>query len=143
MVFPCWDELYYKANFAIAIKHDKKFTARSNMPTYAIVNDNSTQQTTYFAVTPKISTYLIAFVLSNFSCQHNHDKNIELCSSKAITNTTAQYILVVTEKILKTLEIYTNISVKTNGLEKLTLISVPRFSFLISAMENWGLIIFR
>ncbi|EDV42535.1 uncharacterized protein Dana_GF18037 [Drosophila ananassae] len=61
--FPGYDEPARRANFTITIHHDPSYSAISNMP----VNESaSSLGVTAFQTTPKMSTYLVAFVVSDF-----------------------------------------------------------------------------
>ncbi|KAH8335665.1 hypothetical protein KR074_008769, partial [Drosophila pseudoananassae] len=61
--FPGYDEPARRANFTITIHHDPSHSTISNMP----VNESaSSSGVTSFQTTPKMSTYLVAFVVSDF-----------------------------------------------------------------------------
>lgn len=65
--FPCFDEPALKANFSISLAHSSDLNAHSNMP---IANETTSgsMTTTLFQTSVKMSTYLVAFVVSNFEC---------------------------------------------------------------------------
>ncbi len=65
--FPCFDEPALKANFTIHITHDALFNATSNMPGQPEPDENG-KVTTHFETSVKMSTYLVAFVVSEFWC---------------------------------------------------------------------------
>ena len=65
--FPCFDEPAMKANFTISITHSTLLNAHSNMPVRAYSEDGAVT-TTHFETSVKMSTYLVAFVVSNFDC---------------------------------------------------------------------------
>ena len=65
-VFPCFDEPDMKARFSVSIAHQRGFTALSNMPLVASTNLDDGWIEDGFAVTPVMSTYLLAFVVAEF-----------------------------------------------------------------------------
>ena len=65
--FPCFDEPDMKANFTISIVHDSKLKAVSNMPGKTISSKReSNMMKTEFATSVQMSTYLVAFIVSDF-----------------------------------------------------------------------------
>lgn len=66
--FPCYDEPALKTTFRLKITHDPHYTAISNMPGLRIapLNTDGTV-TTLFQPTPPISTYAIAFAVTDYA----------------------------------------------------------------------------
>src|SRR5271163_4551685 len=67
--FPCFDEPAFKATFDIQLTVDKDDTVISNTN---VVSDTPGpvlgEHTVKFATTPKMSTYLVAFLVGDFKC---------------------------------------------------------------------------
>ncbi|XP_051548711.1 aminopeptidase Ey-like [Myxocyprinus asiaticus] len=142
--FPCFDEPAMKAVFHITILHDCGTTALSNgidTETTNITVDGVNVTRTIFAATEKMSTYLLAFIVSDFGSIEKDDKNPQIrifARQEAINAGQGQYALNVTGPILRFFEIYFN---ATYPLLKSDQIALPDFS--AGAMENWGLITYR
>lgn len=66
--FPCFDEPALKANFTISITHSSSLNAHSNMPVASVSEPDQGVVTTSFATSVKMSSYLVAFVVSDFTC---------------------------------------------------------------------------
>lgn len=87
-----------------------------------------------FEKTPKMSTYLLAFVISEFECRENNDKTFGVCSRPNAYDQ-MEYSF---ELGQKTLAKYDEIF-KYNynkSMAKLHLIAIPDLDVI--AMENWG-----
>lgn len=64
--FPCWDEPSRKAIFAVTLVVDSHLTCMSNMPEKCVSSiGNNKKQITYLD-SPKMSSYLLAFVVGEF-----------------------------------------------------------------------------
>lgn len=66
--FPCWDEPAVKALFSVTLVVDATLTALSNMPEQSITHEKGGYKRVVFAVTPLMSTYLLAWAVGSFDC---------------------------------------------------------------------------
>uniref|UniRef100_A0A8C1G8G6 Aminopeptidase n=1 Tax=Cyprinus carpio TaxID=7962 RepID=A0A8C1G8G6_CYPCA len=109
--FPCFDEPGMKAVFHITLIHDRGTTALSNKK---VTIDGTAVTRTIFAPTKKMSTYLIAFVVSDFKYISAKDKKGVLvriwARKKAIEDGQGDYALKITQPILEFFEKYYNTS---------------------------------
>jgi aminopeptidase N len=62
--FPCVDEPSAKATFVVALTIPRNRQALSNMPASSVVQLSASQQKVTFLPTPKMSTYLLAFLVA-------------------------------------------------------------------------------
>nr|XP_034173930.1 glutamyl aminopeptidase-like [Osmia lignaria] len=146
--FPCFDEPSFKSEFVISIVHQKKSSYRvmSNMPIAeeGPMDNDSNKKITFFKPTPPMSTYLVAFIISDFECVGtnlsllNGSKiPLSVCTRSMYRNKT-KFALDVG---IRAMEYYLKILQVDYPLLKLDLVAVPDFS--AGAMENWGLVTFR
>ncbi|XP_058791423.1 aminopeptidase N-like [Phymastichus coffea] len=134
--FPCFDEPNFKATFNLTIIHPVNYNAISNMPIRSSSNFfNDTLAKTTFYTTPPMSTYLLAFVVSDFKYLENNNFKVHAKSSAVQYGKLA---LESGEKILKELQTYTGIKF---SLPKMDQIAIPDLA--AGAMENWGLVTYR
>ncbi|XP_025163241.1 aminopeptidase M1-C [Harpegnathos saltator] len=146
--FPCFDEPSFKAVFHIRLVHSARshYRALSNMPISKVASATSNSDTviTYFAPTPPMSTYLVAFVLSDFECLtssigSSSGKEIPLSvCTRAVYRNEVRFALRFAARALK---YYSDLLRIDYHLPKLDLVAVPDFA--AGAMENWGLVTFR
>uniref|UniRef100_A0A8C2CFD2 Aminopeptidase n=1 Tax=Cyprinus carpio TaxID=7962 RepID=A0A8C2CFD2_CYPCA len=137
--FPCFDEPGMKAVFHITLIHDLETTALSNSQEIITI-DGTAVTRTIFGPTKKMSTYLIAFVVSDFKYISAKDKKgVRIWArKKAIEDGQGDYALNITQPILEFFEKYYNTSYP---LSKSDQIALPDFNS--GAMENWGLVAYR
>jgi len=138
--FPCFDEPEFKATFQLNMTVDAGLTALSNMNVVDIETINNSEKKKYiFANSTRMSTYLVAFIVSNFKSLSLNDKGIDISVyTRPEQIESAEYALEVATKILRFYESTYNIPYP---LPKLDLVAIPDFE--AGAMENWGLITFR
>ncbi|ORX53906.1 hypothetical protein BCR36DRAFT_323349 [Piromyces finnis] len=138
--FPCFDEPEFKATFQLNMTVGAGLTAISNMNVVDIEKIKNSEKKKYiFANSTKMSTYLVAFIVSNFKSITKSNKGIDIsvyARPEQIEST--EYALEVATKILRFYESTYDIPYP---LPKLDLVAIPDFE--AGAMENWGLITFR
>ncbi|MGA9586751.1 MAG: M1 family metallopeptidase [Terracidiphilus sp.] len=138
--FPSFDEPAFKATYDISLIVDKDDTGISNGP---IVSDTpgpgEDKHTLKFLTTPKMSTYLVAFLVGDFQCSSGEQDGVAIrtCSTPDKVALTA-YGLDVAKYVLHYYNTYFGIPYP---LKKLDLIGLPDFE--AGAMENFGAITYR
>uniref|UniRef100_A0A3Q3Q7D6 Aminopeptidase n=1 Tax=Monopterus albus TaxID=43700 RepID=A0A3Q3Q7D6_MONAL len=138
--FPCFDEPAFKANFTIQIIREPRHIAISNMPKVKTVELPGGLLEDHFDTTVKMSTYLVAYIVSDF-----------LSVSKTTQHGVKISVYAVPEKIdqtsfaldaaVKLLDFYDDYFDIPYPLPKQDLAAIPDFQS--GAMENWGLTTYR
>ncbi|XP_028970128.2 aminopeptidase Ey isoform X2 [Esox lucius] len=144
--FPCFDEPAMKAVFHITLFHDRGTVALSNgrdLETINTTKDGFEVTMTRFEPTERMSTYLLAFIVSDFDHVTGSVENSNIlvriwARRKAVSEGQGDYALNVTGPMLRFYEKYYNTSYP---LSKSDQIALPDFN--AGAMENWGLITYR
>ncbi|KAL3065089.1 hypothetical protein OYC64_015300 [Pagothenia borchgrevinki] len=147
--FPCFDEPAMKAVFQLTLIHPADTVALSNSLNHEPVNvtlDGGNWTMTSFHPTKIMSTYLLAFVVCEFTFITNEpvggpkpETLIRIWARrKAIEAGQGDYALEKTGPILQFFEDYYK---SPYPLEKSDQIALPDFG--AGAMENWGLITYR
>ncbi|XP_055602736.1 aminopeptidase N-like [Uranotaenia lowii] len=137
MAFPCYDEPAFKAAFTVSITHHKSYSAVSNMPQDGdLVVDESDPEyvTTVFQTTAKMSSYLLAFVVSDFETRTLAGQLIH-ARANAIDET--EFALISGVKTLEQLSSYYSVPYN-KYMPKIAQIAIPDWGS--GAMENWGLV---
>jgi aminopeptidase N/puromycin-sensitive aminopeptidase len=138
--YPSFDEPAFKATYDVSLVVDSADTAISNGP---IVTDTpgpvAGKHTLHFLTTPKMSTYLVAFLVGDFQCTAGEQDGvaIRVCSTPDKVALTP-YGVDVAKYVL---HYYNNYFGIPYPLKKLDLIALPDFE--AGAMENFGAITYR
>ncbi|MBC7581443.1 M1 family metallopeptidase [Aeromicrobium sp.] len=152
--FPCIDEPEAKATYDLTLISAANIVTLSNTPEkeklygklvdgeyVACSKDEATQQRTFFETTPKMSSYLLAFVIGEL---HSRATKTKRGTDVAVWGTVAQpansfdFALDVAKGSIEFFEDYFGVDYP---LAKADHVALPDFSS--GAMENWGLITYR
>lgn len=139
-VFPCVDEPEAKSTFSLEIRAFSDLEVLSNTEIIE-KNENGNTQQVRFAKTPKMSTYLLAFVLGDFQRVSKKTKSgveVSVLATKAQKSELMEFPLSFAVRVL---EFYEDFFGQKFPLSKCDHIALPDFSS--GAMENWGLITYR
>ena len=138
--FPSFDEPAFKATFDVSLVVPVGDTAISNTN---IVSDmpgpGREEHTIRFARTPKMSTYLVAFLVGDFQCLSGESDGVPIraCATPGKVQL-AQFALSGAEFFLHYYDAYFGIKYP---MPKLDMIAIPDFE--AGAMENFGAITYR
>ncbi|HUC95591.1 MAG TPA: M1 family metallopeptidase [Candidatus Saccharimonadia bacterium] len=138
-VFPCIDEPEAKATFDLTLIHDQKSSLISNTPILKQSTKNKLIETT-FDKTPKMSVYLLAFIIGDLAYKEAITKNKTIIRSYA-TPANKKLLDFSLQIAVKCIDFYNEYFNIPYPLKKCDLIALPDFAS--GAMENWGCITFR
>lgn len=137
--FPCFDEPAFKAAFSVSLTVNTGDTAISNMKIESDTPAGPGKHTLMFGTTPKMSTYLVAFLVGDFKCIAGESDNtpIRVCTVPG-DEQDGKFALSAAEYVLHYYNTYFGIRYP---LPKLDMIAIPDFE--AGAMENFGAITYR
>lgn len=139
-VFPCVDEPEAKATFSLTLQTETGVEVLSNMP---IIEQTTSDLglTTSFETSPRMSTYLLAFVVGDLQKQSAKTKSgveVNVWATKAQPVESLAFPLEVAVGSIDFFDQYFGVPYP---LPKADHVALPDFSS--GAMENWGLITYR
>jgi len=140
--FPCVDEPEAKATFDLALRFDQAEgeVALSNMPEIDVENRKETG-IWKFETTPRMSSYLLAFVAGDLQGVTAKTKNgtlVGVYSTKAHPLSNLDFSL---DIAVRSIEFYEDYYGVKYPIPQSLHIALPDFS--AGAMENWGLVTYR
>lgn len=138
-VFPCVDEPAAKAVFNLSVTTPKSDIILSNTDAIETKVDQD-NKTTVFESTPKMSTYLLAFVSGPLKYKDAKTKDNVAVKAWA-TNDQINNVSFALDVAVKSLEFFNDYFEIPYPLKKCDLVALPDFAN--GAMENWGLLTFR
>lgn len=90
-----------------------------------------------FEKTPRMSTYLVAFIISEFKCRENENKTFSVCSRPNAFDQT-KYSFDVGQPLLANFDkLFEYGYSSVPEMKKMTMVALPDFA--AGAMENWGM----
>ena len=142
--FVCVDEPAVKATFSVAIVLPSYLTALSNMPEKSSTHLPARKGVTYkkvcFDVSPKMSTYLLAWAVGEFDHVSGVTKGGVALRVFSPPGRAAQGAFALDAGI-RALDFYDDFFKVPYPLPKLDMICITEFA--MGAMENWGLVTYR
>lgn len=138
--FPCVDEPEAKATFDITLSTEDNVIALGNMPIISQKQEGN-RLVTQFATTPRMSSYLVAFVVGDLQKKSATTKSgveVAIWSTKAHNSSNLDFALDIATRTIDFFDEYFGVSYP---LPKSDHVALPDFSS--GAMENWGLITYR
>ena len=139
-VFPCVDEPAAKAEYDLTLVTQTGITVLGNMPVKS-EEENGDSLTTTFEKTPRMSSYLLAFVIGELHKKTARTKSgveVNVWATPAQNENTLDFALDIATRSIDFYDEYFGVKYP---LPKSDHVALPDFSS--GAMENWGLITYR
>ena len=139
-VFPCVDEPAAKAEYDLTLVTRTGITVLGNMPVKS-EEENGDSLTTTFEETPRMSSYLLAFVIGELHKKTARTKSgveVNIWATPAQNENTLDFALDIATRSIDFYDEYFGVKYP---LPKSDHVALPDFSS--GAMENWGLITYR
>lgn len=139
-VFPCIDEPAAKATFDLTLTTETGVTVLGNMPIKNQANENG-KLVTMFQTTPRMSPYLLAWVIGELHSVTAHTKRGVEVNIWATPAQPASSLAFALDIAARTIDFFDDYFQTPYPLPKSDHVALPDFSS--GAMENWGLITYR
>lgn len=139
-VFPCIDEPEAKATFDVTLTTKTGMTTLSNMPIKHQRQEDG-QLVTTFEQTPRMSTYLLAWVVGKLhskTAKTNDGVEVSVWATPVQPTESLDFALDIAKR---SIEFYNDYFGVPYPLPKSDQVALPDFSS--GAMENWGLVTYR
>jgi len=138
--FPCVDEPEAKATFDVTVTTEENIVVLGNMPIASQKNEGS-RLVTQFETTPRMSSYLVAWVAGDLQKKTATTKSgveVSIWSTRAHDASNLDFAL---DIATRTIDFFNDYFGVPYPLPKSDHVALPDFS--AGAMENWGLITYR
>lgn len=139
-VFPCIDEPAAKATFDVTLTTEPDITVLGNLHPVDQREEDG-RLVTRFGTTPRMSTYLLAWVYGDLQKKTAHTASgveVNVYATPAQSSDSLDFAL---DHAVKTIEFFDDYFGTPYPLPKSDHVALPDFSS--GAMENWGLITYR
>lgn len=137
--FPCIDEPAAKATFDLTLilpDYDERDVVLANTSTIGQTNGKFE-----FATTPRMSTYLLAWVIGPLKSVSDVTRHGVKVTSYGALNQPTESLLFANQVAVRSLDYYRDLFGVKYSLPKLDQVALPDFE--AGAMENWGLVTYR
>lgn len=147
LIFPCWDELTFKASFTISVKHPKNYVAISNWPMKSTENVEADMMWTHFHTTLQMPTYHVAIMVSRLIYFPSIHKDMNMWCKDWQTSLQLNFAQNIAEAITKYMEnVYFRDTMPKMipKIPKIDHVAIPSNLYIRNeGLTNWGIIFYR
>ncbi|XP_050072669.1 glutamyl aminopeptidase-like [Anopheles maculipalpis] len=141
--FPCYDEPGIKTTYDIFIVCGIEYHARSNAPLRGIQLLSDGKKLSTFATTPRMQTYLVAWLVSDFVYEREVLTQPQLAVASWAKPASAHllsYSVDASKRFMRAMEEYFG---QRYSMSKIDNVAIKDSDYSAGAMENWGLVTYR